>query len=114
MNETRRDERCDRHVNETRCSSRSDSRAYCNDETSEKGASGISVSNSVNGFASTSITTSAFHFVTPSNRRVGRSATRDVVSGRRETTPERASHQSGGDATSGATLRRAEAGDAAN
>ena len=114
MNETRRDERCDRHVNETRCSSRSDSRAYCNDETSEKGASGISVSNSVNGFASTSITTSAFHFVTPSNRCVGLSTARDVVSGRGKPARERASHQSGGDAASAATLRRAEPGDAAD
>jgi hypothetical protein len=76
--------------------------------------SGISVSISVNGIASTSYTTSAFHFVTPSNRCVGRSTSRDVVSGRGKTTPERASHQSGGDATSAATLRRAEPGDAAN
>ena len=76
--------------------------------------SGPSVSNSGNGIASTSHTTSAFHFVTPSNRRVGRSTSRDVVSVRGKTTPERASHQSGGDATSAATLRRAEPGDAAN
>jgi hypothetical protein len=34
-----------------------------------------------------------------------------MVSGRRKTTLERASHQSGGDATSAATLRRAEPGD---
>jgi hypothetical protein len=75
---------------------------------------GRSVSISDNGIASTSHTTSAFHFVTPSNRCVGRSATRDVVSGGGKTTPERASHQSGGNATSAATLRRAEPGDAAN
>ena len=75
--------------------------------------SGPSVSFSVNGIASTSHTTSAFHFVTPSNRRVGRSASRDEGSGREKTKPERASHQSGGDATSAATLRRAEPGDAA-
>jgi len=75
--------------------------------------SGISVSISVNGIASTSNTTSAFHFATPSNRRVGRSTSRDVVSDRRKTTPERAAHQSGGDATSAATLRRADPGDAA-
>ena len=65
---------------------------------------GISVLNSVNGVASTSDTTSAFHFVTPSNRDVGRPASRDVVSVRGKTTPERASHQSGGNATSAATL----------
>ena len=76
--------------------------------------SGISVSNSVNGIASTIYTTSAFHFVTPSNRCVGRSTSRDVVTGRGGTTAERASHQSGGDATSAATLRRAESGDAAD
>ena len=75
--------------------------------------SGPSVSNSDNGIASTRNTTSAFHFVTPSNRRVGRSTSRDVVSVREKTTPERASHQSGGDATNAATLRRAEPGDAA-
>jgi hypothetical protein len=75
---------------------------------------GISISNSVIGIASTSCTTSAFHFVTPANRCVGRSATRDVVSVRGKTTPERASQQSGGDATSAATLRRAEPGDAAD
>ncbi len=39
---------------------------------------------------------------------------RCLVSGRGKTTPERASHQSGGDATSAATLRRAEHGDAAD
>jgi hypothetical protein len=75
--------------------------------------SGVSHSISVNGVASTSYTTSAILFVTPSNRRVVRSTARDVVSGREKTTPERASHQSGGDATSAATLRRAEPGDAA-
>ena len=74
----------------------------------------ISVSNSVNGIASTSDTTSALHFVTTTNRRVGRSTSRDVVSVRGKTTPGRASHQSGGDATSAATLRRAEPGDAAD
>jgi hypothetical protein len=76
--------------------------------------SGISVSNNVNGIASTSHTTSAFHFVTPSNRCVGRSTFRDVVSVRLKTTPEHATHQSGGNTTSGATLRSAEPGDAAN
>jgi hypothetical protein len=74
----------------------------------------ICVSVSVNGIASTSNTTSAFHFVTTSNRCVGRSTSRDEVSGRGKTTPERASHQSGADATSAATLRRAETGDAAD
>jgi hypothetical protein len=38
---------------------------------------------------------------------------RCMVFGRGKTTPARASHQSGGDATSAATLRRAEPGDAA-
>jgi len=76
--------------------------------------SGPSVSISVNGIASTSYTTSAFHFVTSSNRCVGRSTSRDVVSGRGKPTPARASQQSGGDATSAATLRRAEHGDAAD
>ena len=57
--------------------------------------SGISDSISVIGIASTSDTTSAFHFVTPQNRCVGRSASRDVVSDRGKTTPERASHQTG-------------------
>ena len=66
--------------------------------------SGISVSNSGNGIASTSNTTSAFHFVTPSNRCVGRTTSRDVVSDRGKTTPERATHPSCGDATSAATL----------
>ena len=37
-----------------------------------------------------------------------------MVSGREKTTPERASHQSGGNATSAETLRRAEPGDAAD
>jgi hypothetical protein len=36
-----------------------------------------------------------------------------MVSERGRRTPERASHESGGDATSAATLRRAEPGDAA-
>jgi hypothetical protein len=76
--------------------------------------SGISVSIIVNGIASTSHTTSAFHFETLSNRCVGRSTSRDVGSVRGKMTPERASHQTGGDATSAATLRRAEPGDAAD
>jgi hypothetical protein len=65
---------------------------------------GISVSISVNGIASISYATSAIHFVTPSNRCVGRPTSRDVVSGRGKTTPESAAHQSGGDTTSAATL----------
>ena len=76
--------------------------------------SGVSVSISVNGSASTSDTTSALHFVTTTNRRVGRSTSRDVVSGRGKTTPESAAHQSGGDTTSAATPRRAEPRDASN
>jgi hypothetical protein len=75
--------------------------------------SGVSVSISVNGIASTSDNTSAFHFVTPSNRYVGRSATRDVWSTVADKRRPSASHQGGGDATSAATLRRAEPGDAA-